>query len=126
MIANELELFTYLKDRYDHSLQRTQDIFDSYDCYTNKLFIELKCRTWHYDQLLIEKIKYDRLIKESDRLGKTPIYINSTPKGIFGFKIKEIPIEWIEKDLPKTTDFENRSLVKKVIGLIDTKHSTVL
>ena len=126
MITSELDLFNYLKDKYDNSLNRSEGIYDSYDCYTKLFFIELKCRNWHYDKLIIEKVKYDRLLSESARMGKTPIYINSTPKGIFGFKICEIPIEWSQRDLPRTTDFNDKKLISKTIGYLDIKFSVYL
>lgn len=64
------------------------DQFNYRDAYSKKydLSIELKCRHKHYEDLLIEKIKWDKLIKHN-----RVRYINSTPIGIFSFDLKKIP-----------------------------------
>lgn len=82
------------------------------------LSIELKCREAHYNQLIIEKIKWDALFKE-----KNVRYINSTPKGIYSFDIKKIKEpEWFDKLLPASTHFdEDKRKIKKKVGLLDIK-----
>jgi len=82
------------------------------------LSIELKCRESHYNQLIIEKIKWDALFKE-----KNVRYVNSTPKGIYSFDIKKIKEpEWFDKLLPASTHFdEDKRKIKKKVGLLDIK-----
>jgi hypothetical protein len=39
---------------------------------------------------------------------------------VYAFKLVVEP-EWSEKDLPKTTEFENNNLIKKIVGYLDIK-----
>ena len=126
MIEKEVDLFNYLKNKYFDSLKKSPNVFDCFDCYNEDYYIELKCRLAHYDRLLIEKSKYDRLIEQSYKYKLIPIYINSTPKGIWAFKINELCIEWFERDMPKTTYFEDNDKVKKIVGFIDTNLGIIL
>jgi len=92
------------------------DQFNYRDAYSKKydLSIELKCRHKHYEDLLIEKIKWDKLIKHN-----RVRYINSTPIGIFSFDLKKIsePI-WTIRDMPHHTEFTNTENVEKMIGFL--------
>ena len=117
---NEEILFNLLKKLIPDLSQTNQ--FSFRDAYSKKydLSIELKCRTSNYKMILIEKIKYDRLI----RLNAVR-YINSMPSGIYSFNLKKIeePI-WFEKELPINTEFDNKNKIEKLkkvktIGLLD-------
>ena len=92
------------------------DQFSYRDGYSPKydLTIELKCRQKHYDTLLIEKMKWDKLVKHN-----RVRYINSTPIGIFSFDLKDIPEPmWMEWDMPKTTEFDMSQKVPKLVGML--------
>ena len=52
-----------------------------------------------------------------------PIYINSTPEGVYLFNLNKIKPNWFEKSLPATTEFENRVWVKKIITELDISQS---
>lgn len=82
--------------------------------------IELKCRNKHYDELLIEKDKYDALLKRSEEFGTTPIYINSTPDGIFVFNLGKLPEpKWEDKGgMPTTSHFSDRRKIVKTVGFL--------
>lgn len=81
--------------------------------------IELKCRRKHYDELVIEKSKYEALIKKAEENGDIPIYICSTPKGIWAFSLNSIqPPEWKSKSMPRQTDFSRREFIKKEVGFL--------
>jgi len=117
---NEEILFNLIKKLIPDLSQTNQ--FSFRDAYSKKhhLSIELKCRYKNYQQLIIEKIKYDNLI----RLNSVR-YINSMPSGIYSFNLKKIeePI-WFEKELPVNTEFENKNKIEKlkkvkIIGLLD-------
>ena len=83
------------------------------------LSIELKCRKEHYKLLLIEKIKWDKLIEHPNVR-----YINSTPSGIYSFKLKTIDApEWVNKMLPAQTEFANKEMVNKKIGLLNIEQA---
>lgn len=119
----EQELFDWLKANKFPDLVHSPDTFDGFDCTTeeHKLFIELKCRRTHYDELLIEKMKYDFLLEESAKLGLAPWYINWTPQGIWAFNLLDLSnIQWAEKWLPSTTEFANKNNKMKLVGFIHT------
>lgn len=114
----EQELFDWLKTNYYSNLNRSTKTFDHFDCITDSLYVELKCRHTHYPYLLIEKMKYRRLVNEAGNL--TPYYINSTPEGIFSFNLSELPEpKWEEKWMPATTQFINTKKIIKKVGFLD-------
>ena len=120
---NEAELFNRVKEYYP-DLQKPKDQFSAFDCYSVKenLYIELKCRSSHYDKLLIEKLKFDRLSTIARTWKMTPVYVCSTPKGIWGFNLNKMLITWEERsDLPTTTLFEDKQKITKVVGYLDIK-----
>lgn len=116
----EKELFEFLKQNYLPDLTMSEEAFSHWDCFSaqHAFEIELKCRLTHYDELLIEKIKYDALMARAAKYQTNPIYINSTPKGIWVFRIAGIKIEWIKKQLPATTEFKRKHWVEKEVGFI--------
>ncbi len=52
-ILRESELFDYLREFHFSDLSKSEDEFDSFDCVSmeHKMFIELKSRKTHYDDL---------------------------------------------------------------------------
>ena len=118
----ELELFNMLKDEYYEDLELMDgDEYSAYDCTSDDygIYVELKCRQSHYNELMIEKLKYDRLKKQADMMGMIPIYICSTPDGIWEFNLDTINIGWEDRsDLPATTQFNNKERVSKVVGYL--------
>ena len=122
--TNEKKLFEFLKELYISDLKWSEDKYGCYDCFSvvKKLDIELKCRNTHYDSLIIEKLKYDRLIERSNQYETKPLYINRTPKGVYVFNLKKREMEWSKRNLPKTSHFAQRSFVPKVIGYLDVNN----
>ncbi len=119
---NEEQLFHYLKNNYIFDLTKCEDQFSRYDCYskTYMCIIELKCRHKHYDDLMLEKNKYDDLKKMNCKA----FYINSTPKGIYVFDINEIEINWItDISMPKQTEFDNNNKIEKTYTLLSIKNA---
>lgn len=119
---NEETLFLRLKEVLIPDLERAVDEFSSFDC-TSKLLnahIELKCRHTHYSTLLIEKSKYDRLMEIANTNLMAPLYINSTPEGVWAFNLLKFDnITWTEQDnLPATTEFDNKDKVTKAVGFL--------
>jgi hypothetical protein len=115
----ELQLFELLKERLMPDLEYSQHTMSRYDCYSLEYNadIELKCRNLHYDDLLIEKIKYDALVARAAMFGTRPIYINSTPLGVWSFRLDELSEPaWEERRMPKTTYFSNNNMIVKVVG----------
>jgi hypothetical protein len=124
----ETDLFNWLADNYYNLLVNTNENYSKSDCYDIETMhrIELKCRAKHYDNLIIEKPKYDFLMQKAKQFGDIPVYINSTPKGIYLFNLKNLKLKWYSKELPKTTDFDNNNLIKKEIAEINIKYSLKL
>ena len=113
----EKDLFDWLSNNYYFSLVNSKNPISRWDCYDidTRHRIELKCRRKHYDTLILEKSKYDAMIKESEKNLDIPIYINSTPNGIYLFNLYEVEQNWFTKSLPATTEFKKRIWVKKEI-----------
>lgn len=119
MFANEQQLFDALKDSFIPDLTPSEKPMARYDCYSlsHNIDIELKCRKRHYDELLIEKKKYDSLILRASNYGTSPVYINSTPVGVWAFRILEIgQPAWETRGMPKTSEFSQRHFIDKVVG----------
>ena len=124
----EKDLFEWLSKNYYKTLVNSKNPISRWDCYDieTQSRIELKGRKKHYDTLLLEKPKYDALIKESNKHFDIPIYINSTPKGIYLFNLNKVDLKWFEKSLPATSEFQNRKWIKKQVTEINIKQSIKL
>ena len=116
----EQELFNYIKGRYLEDLVKSDDPYEYHDCTSTlyRLHIELKCRHRHYEDLIIEKDKYEALVQQAERLGFTPFYVNATPKGIYAFNLRKISVKWTTKKLPLHSEFEDQGLVEKTVALL--------
>lgn len=124
----ESDLFNWLSKNYYNLLVDTSKNFSKSDCYDikTKNRIELKCRATHYEKLIIEKPKFDYLVNKSKKFGDVPIYINSTPKGIYLFNLKDLKLKWFKKPLPKTTEFKNKRKIIKEVGELNIYESKKL
>lgn len=123
----EQELFDYLKDKHFPDLEKSEGAYDSFDCTTLErgLYIELKCRHTHYPDLLIEEMKYRRLVNQANEL--TPYYINSTPKGVWAFDLSRIPEPaWQERRMPATTEFSDTRKIMKLVGFLHLDYGLTL
>jgi hypothetical protein len=121
---NEHELFVLLKKRLFPDLEKFDSTFHNADCFSfeDKLYIELKCRRTHYDELIIEEYKYERLVNLAMDLDYSPVYVNSTPKGVWAFNLGILLPRWEDRDnLPATTEFENTTKVTKSVGYLNIK-----
>lgn len=117
----EKDLFNYLKET-TKDLRLMEDTYSRWDCITDedKEVIELKCRRTHYPTLLIEKKKFDAIVEKAKEVGYRPVYINTTPKGIYKWYLDEEEIEWkVEHRHPATTAFGNRTRVAKEVGYLE-------
>ena len=129
MVLREQELFDHLKGSIYPDLEKSVGIFDAFDCISRKAghYIELKSRHTHYDTLLIEEMKYRKLITQAAERDLTPFYINSTPQGIYSFDLMDIPEpEWVTHKMPKTSEFSNREKVDKLVGYLSIDEAVKL
>ena len=115
----EQGLFDYIKATYLEDLEKSEHVYEYIDATSNgyRLTIELKCRHTHYDELILEKDKYESLVNRANDLGFTPFYINSTPKGIYAFNLRIIKVTWTTKRLPSST-VDNGPAVDKEVALL--------
>jgi hypothetical protein len=119
--VKEQDLFDKLKQEIYPDLERSPGIYDAFDCISWKArhYIELKCRHTHYDTLLIEEMKYRKLIVQSAEKDLIPFYINSTPQGIYSFDLMDVPEpNWVKQRMPATSEFSNRFKVEKLVGYL--------
>lgn len=113
----ESKLLDWLIDNFDSSIKASEYKYSRFDAYSKDRdqFIELKCRRTHYDTLIIEKSKFDKLTKFGDAL-----YICSTPEGIYSWVLTaDTEIDWVTKSMPKNTDFGNRARKDKIVGYLE-------
>jgi hypothetical protein len=125
----EAELFEYLQENLYPDLVKSEGIYDSFDCISQQAghYIELKCRHTHYPTLLIEEMKYRKLITQSAERDLIPFYINSTPLGIYSFDLMDIPEpEWVTHWMPVTSEFDNRNEIEKLVGYLDIEEAIQL
>ena len=140
-------IFDKLPTSYDYKTWMTPaegyDVYDGvilrFEKGTSKLvdrmIIEIKCRESHYDNLFLEKIKYDDLKKARRSMDlKTKkecfidiktriIYINVTPNGTFWFDLDKLENEfqWYNKELWKSTTDKSKGKINKILTKIDSK-----
>jgi len=112
----EQGLFDYIKATYLEDLEKSEHTYEYIDATSTgyRLTIELKCRHTHYDELILEKDKYEALIDRANDLGFTPFYINSTPNGIYAFNLRKITVTFTTRRLPSNTVDKGPSIDKKV------------
>ena len=128
MLLTEDGLFSYLKMRYLQDLAMSKHTYEQHDCISDygKLLIELKCRTTHYDELLLEADKYEALIAQAKALGYAPWYVNSTPEGIYAFNLTKITVTWTTRQLPAATQPNALQLVSKKVTYLHVKQALAL
>jgi len=125
----EIELFEYLRQSLYPDLVKSPGIYDAFDCTSSSAghYIELKCRHTHYPTLLIEEVKYRKLITQSAERDMIPFYINSTPEGVFSFDLMDIPEPiWQVNYLPASTEFGRSGKVDKLVGYLDIEEAEKL
>ena len=120
--TKEEALFEHIKERYIADLKWSDSDYSHYDCYSSEKSceIELKCRNTHYDELVIEKLKYDKLMERAVDYNTIAVYICQTPKGIYAFNLSNMSEpDWVKKGMPKTSHFSQRQFIEKVVGFLD-------
>ena len=124
----EKELFEYLISCCYPDLVMARSKMSRWDCYSPKTYhrIELKCRATHYDELIIEKKKYDAMIENCNDNLDIPFYINSTPLGIYRWNLYLVKPVWKTKYLRKTTEFSNSNRIPKEIAMLNVKDAEIL
>jgi len=128
-LMKEKDLFDLLKSSLYPDLEKSPGIYNTFDCISQKAahYIELKCRLTHYPTLLIEEMKYRKLITQSAERDLIPFYINSTPQGVFSFDLMDVAEpEWVTHYMPATTEFARNWKVEKLVGYLDINEAIQL
>ena len=126
---NEELLFTFLREGFYADLEKAPGIYDAFDCISKQAghYIELKCRHTHYPTLLIEEMKYRKLITQAAERDLVPYYINSTPQGVFSFDLMDVPEPvWFNHQMPATTEFDRLDKVEKLVGYLPIEEAVQL
>jgi hypothetical protein len=126
---NESDLFEFLRLNVYPDLVKSKNQMSRWDCYSPNAGhrIELKCRKKHYPTLLLEKKKYNAMIEECEKHLDIPIYINSTPKGVFSFNLHKIhPTFEINNKNPATTQFYNTQRIEKEVTYLEINQALKL
>jgi len=129
LAMKELELFNFLKESLYPDLVKSEGIYDAFDCISVKAghYIELKCRHTHYPTLLIEEMKYRKLITQAAERDLIPFYINSTPLGVFSFDLMDVAEpEWVSHWMPATTEFSRSNKISKLVGYLPIEEAVQL
>lgn len=123
-LPTEIDLFLWLKKHYYYDLRSNAGQYSFYDCWSSEFafYAELKVRSSHYETLIIEKPKYDRIVRLGNANRFDSLYICSTPEGVWQFDLALMGIEWADMPgLPATSHFENQERVTKTVGLLPLK-----
>ena len=126
---NEEVLFYFLREGFYPDLEKAPGIYDAFDCISIRAghYIELKCRHTHYPTLLIEEMKYRKLITQAAERDLIPYYINSTPQGVFSFDLMDVPEPvWFNHQMPATTEFDRVDKVEKLVGYLPLEEAVQL
>lgn len=125
---NEEELFNWLVENHYPDLVKAKSPISRWDCFSPEYYhrIELKCRSKHFDALLIEKKKFDALILKCNDNFDVPMYINSTPEGVYRFNLYYVKPVWKKQQFRATTQFSNRRWVEKEIAMLDVNDAEIL
>ena len=129
MAMNEEVLFYFLREGFYPDLEKAPGIYDAFDCISVRAghYIELKCRHTHYPTLLIEEMKYRKLITQAAERDLIPYYINSTPQGVFSFDLMDVPEPvWFNHQMPATTEFDRLDKVEKLVGYLPIEEAVQL
>jgi hypothetical protein len=106
----EGDLFYKFKEAYLPNLKIAIDSYSVFDaiCHEAQVVVEFKCRRAHYNEMLIEWPKYSALLNRAADRGYRPIYVCSTPLGVWAWDLTHIDLSWVKKELPRQTDFNNK------------------
>lgn len=124
----EPELFHKFKEAYLPKLKIAVDSYSVFDaiCHDAQVVVEFKCRRAHYNEMLIEWNKYSALLNRAADRAYRPIYVCSTPLGVWAWDLTHIDLSWFKKDLPRQTDFKAKEIVTKTISYLDIEEGSYL
>lgn len=97
---------------------------EGYSMYNRKVVIEMKFRDKYYEEKLLEKYKYDKLMELPDDIIK--IYFVNDPKANYMFWLDKIDMpEPTELYCPSTTIWNSKKIKKQVYLLKENMASRI-
>lgn len=120
-----------------YEFEPAKEQYSRYDAFDKELgvIVEIKCRNKHYDDALIEKIKFDWNKQYALDNGYTFIYAVSMPsntgESIYLFEPSALEecgcdFKWHTKKLPENTEFGCRNWIDKEVGYLHIKDASMV
>ena len=115
-----------------YAFEKMDDKFSRYDAFDPKLgvMLEIKCRKKHYDDTLLEKMKYDWNVEFAEENDFIFLYAVSMPSKegeklyVFDPVIMDdegYDFGWHTKKLPAKTEFGGSNWIDKEVGYLHIK-----
>ena len=122
----------------EYNFEPMDDKFSRYDAFDTKngIMLEIKCRNKHYDDTLLERIKFDWNKKYARDNNLEFMYAVSMPykKGHKVYLFDPIVMEdedeydfkWHTRKLPAQTEFARNEWIDKEVGYLNVKDALVI
>jgi len=132
-MMNEKKLIDLLNSGEDYNFVAMDDKFARYDAFDTEhgIMLEIKCRNKHYDDTLLEKMKYDWNKQYAEENDLAFMYaVSMTYKG--GHKVylfdpivmerdEEYDFKWHTRKLPAQTEFSRTEWIDKEVGYLNVE-----
>tara|TARA_S200002703_G_scaffold92782_1_gene80185 strand:+ start:4248 stop:4667 length:420 start_codon:yes stop_codon:yes gene_type:complete len=123
-LKSEQEIVEQLNKLYPkmQPLILATDPFCSYDASNSKYIVEIKSRDTQYPSWIIEREKFAANVDVAVETGKQFVYLTEYNGKIITWNINRLikninfSLEWEQKLMPATTEFENNNAVFKQVG----------
>ena len=128
MKENEIAIIKRLNEFAKTPIQISDFEYSRFDAYNETTIFEIKYRHKYYQETIIEFDKYAYNFMYSSHLKKEFVYAVQMESKIYLFDIKDLIAEgynfkWEWKEMPATSEFQNKKKKEKYVGLIDIKES---
>lgn len=81
------ELLALVKANLYEDSAPCPDIDSHYTSAKYSLYFQVRCRVEHHDSVMLDRAGYELLIQNANDMGLVPVYICSTPVGIWEFNL---------------------------------------
>ncbi len=99
-VLTEAEVIKWMRTVVTTTITRPRNVYSRYDASTSKAIIEIKSRNRVYNDVMLEKAKYDVLVQYAKVYDKAVIYVVADADGIYAFDLLSIQPEWKQYFLP--------------------------
>jgi len=125
-----------LLNKAEYNFEKMDDKFSRYDAFDPEMgvMLEIKCRNKHYEDTLLEKMKYDWNVEFAEENDYVFLYAVSMPTEegdtlyLFDPKIMDdegYDFKWHTKKLPAKTEFGRSDWIDKEVGYLHIKDAIV-